>query len=121
MSRLIVIPPVDGKLGTDCKPPSPAWLSRRKLNLKAKLESRTSCCSFKRLVPASRRFQLGFHWFKLHRLTFRACFRALWRWQQIWQHLSPGAHIRPLLTSTLALSVEYVGKLQGFGDKSGSG
>ena len=44
-------------------------LYHRKLKLKAELESSSSCFSFKRLDPSSRRFQHGFHRFNLHRLT----------------------------------------------------
>ena len=49
---------------------NPALLWRRKLKSKAKLESRMSYFRFKAL--SSRRFQLGFHRFNLHRLTLRA-------------------------------------------------
>jgi hypothetical protein len=48
-------------------PATSVW--RRKLNSKAEVESSTSQLSFKRLVPASRRFQLGFDRVKLHRPT----------------------------------------------------
>jgi hypothetical protein len=50
-------------------PTAATELKRRTLKLKAKFESSPSYPSFKRLVPASRRFQLGFHWVNLHRLT----------------------------------------------------
>jgi hypothetical protein len=44
-------------------------MKRRKLKLKAKLESGLSNFSFNRLFPAFRRFQLRFYRFNLHRLT----------------------------------------------------
>jgi hypothetical protein len=42
---------------------------RRRLNVKAKVESGSSHFSVKRLFPASRRFQQGFHRVKLQRPT----------------------------------------------------
>jgi len=42
---------------------------RRKLNLKAKLESSSSKSSFKRLVPGAINFKHGFHTVNVHRLT----------------------------------------------------
>jgi len=47
---------------------------RRKLNLKPKLETGSSCFSFKRLVPVA--FQLGLHRFNLHRPTLTGSYGA---------------------------------------------
>jgi hypothetical protein len=70
------------------------------LKLEAKLESASSYFTFKRLVPASRRFQHGYHPFNLH------C-----PYQELSRHdldvvdggleaLGPGVYTRPLLGST---------------------
>jgi hypothetical protein len=48
---------------------SPAMVQRRKLNLKAKLESSSSYFSFKRLVPGSSSFQRRSDRVNLHRRT----------------------------------------------------
>ena len=50
-------------------PTPPPRLQRHKLNLKAKVQSSISHLSFKRLVPASRRFQVGFDRGNLQRPT----------------------------------------------------